>query len=61
MMDGRVKITVRMPGWVNHKLTEVAKDNGSSLNAIVVNACIKYADYFEKNYGPMIEEAKKNE
>ncbi|MDH5017395.1 hypothetical protein [Limosilactobacillus fermentum] len=57
----RTRTTIRMAEWINKKMIEIAQSKGDSVNSIIVNACIKYADYFEKNYGPMIKEAKKNE
>ena len=45
----RVRRSVRLPEWVANKLNKIAEYNGSSVNTVVTNACIKYSREFDRN------------
>ncbi|WP_323068421.1 hypothetical protein, partial [Limosilactobacillus reuteri] len=56
----RVRRSVRLPEWVANKLNKIAEYNGSSVNTVVTNACIKYSREFDRKYQKLTAEENKN-
>lgn len=55
----RVRKTIRMPEWLTIQLVKIADFSGTSVNALITNACLEMVKEFSEKY-KNLERSEKN-